>query len=204
MLYVARTGAAWLPVDYAGGRSLLQSLHNLNKSLNLGNDLGRHLCDIAASNGDHQVAWASDPGDRWCRLIPDRLISHLCGARRDRIGHHGAVDSGNRILSIAADVHNDGLVCLLQCVSQLAPKVSGPSIEVRLKAHNDSTVANTGASRDQGIEDLSRVMSVIVVDPNVVGRANQLEAPVRALVSGEFTTGVGLVGPEPEGDRVRR
>src|SRR4029453_11731114 len=209
MLYVARTGAAlycgaWLPVAYAHGRSLLPSLHNLSKSLNLGNDLGRPLGDIAASDSDHQVAWASDPGDRWCRLIPDRFISHLHGARSDRIGHHGAVDSGNRILSIAADVHNDGLVCLLQRVSQLAPKVPGPGIEVRLKAHNDSTIADTGASGDQGIEDLSGVMSVIVAHPDVFWRANQLEAPVRAQVSGEFTTGAGLVGSEPDGDRVRR
>src|SRR4029450_11376432 len=154
MLYVARTGAAlhcgaWLPVAYAHGRSLLPSLHDLSKSLNLGNDLGRHLGDIPASDSDHQVAWASDPGDRWCRLIPDRFISHLCGARGDRIGHPGPVRSGNRLLSIPADVHNDGLVCFLQRVTQLAPKVSGPGIEVRLKAHNDPTVADTGARGDQ-------------------------------------------------------
>src|SRR4029450_10730427 len=206
MLYVARTGAAWsggawLPVAYDGARSLLPSLHHPRPPLDLGTDLGRHLGDIPASDSDHQVAWASDPGHRWCCLIPDRFISHLCSARGDRIGHHGAVDSGNRILSIAADVHDDGLVCLLQRVSQLAPEVPGPGIEVRLKAHNDSTIADTGASGDQGIEDLSGVMSVIVVDPDVVGRANQLEAPVGAFVSGQFTTGFGLVGPEPDGDR---
>ena len=79
-----------------------------------------------------------------------------------------------------------GFVGLLQRVPELLPEVSSAGIEVRLEADHDATVTDTGTSRDQGVQHFGGVMGVVVVDPDVVGRPDQLEPPVRALVAGEL------------------
>src|SRR4029450_6213898 len=105
--------------------------------------------DVATADRDHQVARASDPGHGWRRLIPDGLIGHMRAARSDRIGHHGPVDSRNRILAVAADVHHDRFIGLLKGACEFAPEVSSAGIKVRLKADHDATPTNAGASSER-------------------------------------------------------
>src|SRR5688572_29570687 len=189
---------------YSGGPWPLRSSHRLSKALNLIHDLWRHLRDVATADCDHQVTGTSDPGDRRRRLIPDRLIGHVCRARRDRMGHHRTVDSGNGILSVATDIHHDRLVGLLQSMCELTPEVSSARVEVRLNADHDAAGTDAGASSDQGVQHLGGVMSVVVIDPDVVGSTNQLEPPVRALIPGQLAPYLSVLDAQPAGHRVRR
>jgi hypothetical protein len=170
--------------------------------LEFSDDLRRHLGHIATTDGDHQVSGPSDPGHGRCCLVPYLLVGHFRRSRCHGVGHHPAVDAGDRVLTIAAHIHHDRLVGAFQRARQLTPEVSGAGIQMRLEAHHDPAIACARTSRRQSVGDLGRMVRVVVVDPNAVDCAHQLETPISAAIAGQLNANLLVRNSQPRADGI--